>query len=49
MALDTGWPVKTDGVTAVRINVAAEGRQQGGDERLEMHIVMDDEALSVED
>ena len=46
MSLDTGWPVKTDGVTAIRLGVAAQARPRAVDERLEMHILMDDEALS---
>jgi hypothetical protein len=46
VALDTGWPLRVDGVSAYKVTLISEKQQQSVDTRLELHMAMDDEALS---
>jgi len=46
MSLDTGWPLRADGVSAYSVTITAEKQQQTVDTRMEVHMAMDDEALS---
>ena len=46
LALDTGWPVRVDGVGAYRVTLTSEKQRQSAETRVEMHIVLDDETLN---
>jgi hypothetical protein len=42
--LDTGWPIRDDGVIAYSMTVTSQKQQQSADVRMEIHMVMDDQA-----
>jgi hypothetical protein len=49
VALDTGWPIRDDGVVAYSLTVTTEKQQQSADVRMEIHMVMDNQALVADD
>jgi hypothetical protein len=46
LALDTGWPLRTDMAIAYKIAVESEGQQQSVDAQLNFQLVQDDRTLN---